>query len=159
MINIQKLSGPVDPVNPVKTFDFFLAGVIQGSISGLEVHQQDYREEIKEILARRAPGRSLFCPVENHRHSVFYADEEAREVFFGHLEILRQSRVMIAYLPTASMGTAVEMEICRQAEIPVVSITPLKHNWVIRLYSQAVLPDLAAFAEWLTPEHLAALGL
>lgn len=142
-----------------KKYDFFLAGVIQGSHVEKLVHEQDYRELLKEILAAQAPGRIVYCPVENHRSSVEYSDAEAHEVFFGHLDIIRQSRVMIAYLPTASMGTAVEMEICRQENIPVVAVTPLRHNWVVRLYSRAVLPDLAAFAAWLTPANLAALGV
>lgn len=142
-----------------KKYDFFLAGVIQGSMLEKQVHEQDYRERLKEILATAAPGRVVYCPVENHRQSVEYSDAEAREVFFDHLDIIRQCRVMIAYLPTASMGTAVEMEICRQEHIPVVAISPLRHNWVVRLYSAAVLPDLAAFAAWLTPANLASLGL
>jgi hypothetical protein len=145
--------------NPHKDYDFFLAGVIQGSNEGPVTHDQDYRSKIKEILAKKAPGRMLFCPVENHRHSVTYTDDEAREVFFGHLEILRRSRVMIAYLPTASLGTAVEMEICRQEGIPIITITPMALNWVVRLYSHAVVPDLKAFAKWLTKKNLTKLGI
>jgi hypothetical protein len=142
-----------------QAFDFFLAGVIQGSHARQAVHSQDYREELKAILARRAPGRSVFCPVERHRTSIRYTDEEARAVFFGHLEVLRRCRVMIAYLPVASMGTAIEMEIARQAAIPIVSITPLAINWVVRLFSLAVLPDLESFAGWLTPDNLKLLGV
>ena len=141
------------------SFDFFLAGVIQGSHAEQAVYSQDYREEIKAILARRAPGRTVFCPVEQHRTSIRYTDDEARAVFFGHLEVLRRCRVMIAYLPVASMGTAIEMEVARQAGIPIVSITPLAINWVVRLFSLVVLPDLPSFADWLTPENLNRLGV
>lgn len=140
-------------------YDFFLAGVIQGSIREKDVHGQDYREKIKEIIGRRAPRVRVFCPVEQHRASVHYTDEEARRVFFEHLEVLQQCRAMIAFLPVASLGTGVEMETCRRAGIPIVSITPMAHNWVVRLYSQVVLPDLAAFETWLTGENLARLGL
>ena len=162
---------PCDPVHPVKTnaspqnsrppkeWDFFLAGVIQGSHEGAHTHSQDYRDEIKAILAKKAPGRKVFCPVENHRHSVTYTDEEARKVFFGHIEILRRSRVMIAYLPTASMGTAVEMAVCKEEGIPIVTITPMALNWVVRLYSHAVVPDFKAFAKWLTKKNLKKLGI
>jgi len=142
-----------------KKYDFFLAGVIQGSRNGHDVHDQDYRDVIKDILAKKAPGLSVFCPVENHRESVQYTDDEAREVFFGHLEILKQSRAMIAYLPTASMGTAVEMEIARRNDIPIITISPLSLNWVVRLYSRVILSDYEEFAAWATPENLAALGL
>ncbi len=142
-----------------KEYDFFIAGVIQGSIREKDVHRQDYREEIKRIIGARAPRLRVFCPVEQHRASVSYSDEEARRVFFEHLEVLQQCRAMIAFLPVASLGTAVEMETCRRADIPIVSITPMEHNWVVRLYSQVVLPDLAAFDAWLTGENLARLGL
>ncbi|MDP8223089.1 MAG: nucleoside 2-deoxyribosyltransferase [Candidatus Lernaella stagnicola] len=142
-----------------KKYDFFIAGVIQGSIAEKQVHAQDYRDEIKKVLAEKAPERSVFCPVEEHCNSVEYSDEEAREVFFGHLDILRQARVMIAYLPVASMGTAIEMEVCRAEGIPIIAVSPMAHNWVIRLYSQAVVPDIAALAAWLTPERLAELNI
>jgi hypothetical protein len=140
-------------------YDFFLAGVIQGSLRDRTVHAQDYRDRLKAVLAQRAPGRTVFCPVEEHRASVGYDDDEARRVFFSHLELLRHSRVLVAYLPEASLGTAVEMETARQAGLPIITISPMSLNWVIRLYSFAVLPDLDAFAAWLTPENLARLGV
>ncbi len=138
-----------------KLYDFFLGGVIQGSIQEQSVHSQDYREHIKNILARQVPGLRVFCPVEEHRSSVLYDDDDARRVFFGHLELVRQSRGMIAYLPVASLGTAVEMEIARQAEIPIITISPMRLNWVIRLYSRLVFPDLDAFTAWASPENVA----
>ncbi len=149
---------PVDranPVHPVKTFDFFLGGVIQGSLQEKSVHSQDYRQQIKAILARRAPDVRVFCPVEEHRSSVLYDDDEARRVFFGHLELVRQSRGMIAYLPVASLGTAIEMEVARQANVPIITISPMALNWVIRLYSSLVFPDLDAFADWASPRSVA----
>ena len=60
-----------------KKYDFFIAGVIQGSIAEKQVHAQDYRDEIKKVLAEKAPERSVFCPVEEHCNSVEYSDEEA----------------------------------------------------------------------------------
>jgi nucleoside 2-deoxyribosyltransferase len=142
-----------------KKYDFFLAGVIQGSIQEKDVHRQDYRERIKGILAEKAPDCKVFCPVEAHRSSVEYDDDAARETFFGHLDIIRQCRVLIAYLPVASMGTAIEMEVCRAEGIPIVAVSPMALNWVIRLYSHAIVPDLPALAAWVTAENLAGLGL
>jgi hypothetical protein len=142
-----------------KKYDFFLAGVIQGSIREQEVHGQEYREQLKQIIARRTPGRTVFCPIEEHRSSVLYDDAEARRVFFAHLDVVRQCRALVAYLPVASMGTAIEMETCRRADIPIITISPMGLNWIIRLYSAAVLPDLEAFEAWLTEDNLRALGL
>lgn len=142
-----------------KLYDFFIAGVIQGSVKDKTVHAQNYRDAVKDLLAERAPGRKVFCPVDEHCNSVEYSDDKARVTFFGHLEVLRQCRVMIAYLPVASMGTAIEMDVARHNDIPIIAVTPMAHNWVVRLYSRAVLPDLAALAEYLTPERLADLGV
>jgi len=63
--------------------------------------------------------------------------------------------VLVAYLPEASMGTALEMVRASDAGVPVVSISPLAENWFIRFLSQRIFSSLAAFEGWVGQGGLA----
>ena len=54
----------------------------------------------------------------------------------------------MAYLPEASLGTAVEMWEAYREGVPVVTISPMRINWVVDLLSSVVCDDLDAFAAW-----------
>ncbi len=138
-------------------YDFFLAGVIQGSLADKSIRTQDYREKIKEIVDAKTPGRSVYCPYSTHNASVKYDNARANQVFRHHIDLATQCRFLIAYAPEASMGTAIEMWECHRAGVPIIAITPLRHNWVVRILSSAVLNDLAKFEQWLSEENLGAM--
>jgi hypothetical protein len=124
---------------------FFLAGIIQGSKSSRDIHDQEYRKTIRSILEKAFPGCRIVCPMENHPQSVTYDDSKARQVFLGHLEDVRQSDVLIVYLPEASMGSAIELWEAHCRGKVIVTISPMIHNWVIRLLSDQVFSDLDGF--------------
>ena len=139
--------------------DVFLAGVMQGSHEGKDLHPQEYRARLLAVFARHAPGARVYDPFEKHQSSVEYDDQEGRRVFLHHLEVARASKLVVCYLPAASMGTAVEMWEAHNAGVPVWTISPLATNWVIRFFSQRVFPDLAAFERALADGALDALGI
>ena len=62
--------------------------------------------------------------------------------------------VLIAYLPEASMGTAVEMWEAHRAGKPVLTISPLAENWVVRFLSTRVFPSLVAFESFVAEGEL-----
>ncbi len=135
----------------------FLAGIIQGSLPGLSVHPQTYRERLKDILKAALPEAEVFCPVEGHPNSPSYTKEQAREVFFHHIGVAATSDLVVAFCPEASMGTAIEMYEAYRNRVPVVCISPMETNWSVRLLSERVLPDLAAFEEFARDGGLARL--
>ncbi|MCJ7811971.1 hypothetical protein MUP95_01455, partial [bacterium] len=102
-------------------YRIFIAGIIQGSKRGLDVHDQTYRYSIKSILKEEFPKSILFCPVENHPNSTLYDDKKAKDIFFNHLDVLRQSHGLIAYLPEASLGSSIEMWESYQQKIVIVT--------------------------------------
>ena len=53
--------------------------------------------------------------------------------------------MVIAYLPEASMGTAIEMWEAYQHGVAVVTISPMKHNWAVKFLSHALYADLEEF--------------
>ena len=124
---------------------FFLAGIIQGSIHGREIHTQDYRKHLKDVLLRHVPGAEVYCPIENHPDSLGYSEARGREVFFGHVERAAESDVLVAFLPEASMGTAVEMWEAHQRGTIVLTVSPLRENWTVKFLSTRVFEDLDAF--------------
>ena len=143
--------------NNSDAYDFFLGGVIQGSADDESIRTQDYRERIKEIVAEKIPGRTVYCPYSTHNTGIEYEDKKADRVFRDHIDLATQCRFFIAYASEASMGTAIEMWECHRAGVPIIAITPLTHNWVVRILSSVVLGDLDAFDKWLSEENLSAM--
>lgn len=132
---------------------------MQGSSHGRGLHSQDYRVRLREIISRYAPGARVFDPWENHSGSIDYSDREGRDVFLHHLELARASRLTLCFLPTASLGTAVEMWETYNAGGAVWTISPMADNWVIRFFSHRVFADVDAFEAALKDGALASLGI
>ncbi|MGE0606447.1 MAG: hypothetical protein AB7O62_04905 [Pirellulales bacterium] len=124
----------------------FLAGIMQGSHLALTLHNQDYRGEIKALLARHLPRVEVYDPLAGHADSVNYDDARGREVFLGHNRMCRDVDILLAVVPQASMGTAIEMWEAHQAGRVVVAISPLSHNWAVKYLSHILYTDLSEFA-------------
>lgn len=134
-----------------KKVDVFLAGVIQGSQTGEGIESQDYRTALKDIFARKIPELNVYCPFEHHSSSVEYDDETGKKVFLDHLELCKSAQLLVAYLPTASLGTSIEVWEAHHAGVPIVAISGMTHNWVLRFFTDKIFSDLQAFEDWLTP--------
>jgi len=127
----------------------FLAGIIQGSARDKSIHSQDYREMIKTIISDALPDAVVIDPYDGHQDSVNYDDSKGKAVFEMALENIRQSDLVIAFLPCASMGTAIELWECYRTGIPVWSITEMKDNWIVRFCSEKIFENIESFAEYL----------
>jgi hypothetical protein len=123
----------------------FLAGIMQGSHVAALVHDQHYRDALRDVVQQRWPAAEVYDPFAGHGNSVGYDLERAREVFEGHVQMCREFDLVIAYVPEASMGTAIEVWEAHRHGRPVITITPLVHNWVVQLTSLAVYRDQDAF--------------
>lgn len=125
---------------------FFLAGIMQGSHLGAVIHHQGYRERLRASLAAHFPDAEVYDPLADHRESIEYDQATGRQVFYGHNRMCREVDVIVAFVPEASMGTAIEMwEAYEHGRGAVLAISPLAHNWAIRFCSHAVYEDLEAF--------------
>jgi hypothetical protein len=121
---------------------FFLAGIMQGSHLAATIHNQDYRRHIHELLKKHFPGAEIYDPLADHSDSLNYDDGRARGVFFHHNRLCGEVDVVLAFVPEASMGTAVEMwEACRHGKA-VIAVSPMKHNWAVKFLSHALYADL-----------------
>ncbi len=129
----------------MKGTSVFIAGIIQGSIPSSQVHAQDYRRMITEIIAKHLEGARVYCPFQNHQNSLEYDDLTASKVFFDHITMASRADLLVTYLPEASMGTAVEMFAAHQAGRAIVTISPMSVNWTVRFLSHRMLDGLEEF--------------
>jgi hypothetical protein len=132
------------PAGQEVSMKVFLAGIIQGSKVAAEIHHQDWRESIRRLLERYAPQAEVYCHYSNHPDSITYDLPRIIETFEDGVARAIDCDVLIAYLPGASMGTAIEMYEAHRVGAAVVTITPMAANWVVRAYSDRILPDLGA---------------
>jgi hypothetical protein len=137
--------------------EIFLAGIIQGSKVEAEIHPQDWREPIQGALARHLPEAQVYCHYSEHPESITYDLPEIRATFEEGLRRVRACDVLVAYLPGASMGTAIEMHEAARSGAAVLTVTPMAANWVVRYCSDRIFPDLAALEAFLGGGGLAEL--
>ncbi|MFQ5813274.1 MAG: hypothetical protein ACE5I2_08820 [Anaerolineae bacterium] len=134
---------------------FFIAGIMQGSLAEADIHDQSYRAAIRAAIKSRFGEAEIIDPIELHPDAgLNYGPEEARRTLLEMTEEAAQADVLIAYVPEASMGTAVEMWQAYRAGKPVLTISPLAENWVVRFLSTRVFPSLAAFESFVAEGEL-----
>lgn len=136
------------------TLKVFIAGIMQGSRLDRYIDDQDYRRIITQAILDRYPDLEVMDPNELHPNGVDYDDETAKTTLLAMAELASRADLVVAYAPKASMGTAIEMWQAFQAGVPVVTISSMTANWVIRHISDVVLPDLAAFESWVADRGL-----
>lgn len=124
---------------------FFLAGIMQGSHVEARLHGQDYRARIKQLIRQHIPHAAIYDPRADHANSIGYDDPTGRAVFLHHNRMCREVDVVLAYLPEASMGTAIEMWEGYQHGVAVITISPMKHNWAVKFLSHELYADLEEF--------------
>jgi sulfur carrier protein ThiS len=135
----------------------FIAGIMQGSRRENNIDAQDYRREISECLQRYVPGVEIVDPFELHPNSVAYGDEAARHTLIDLAREAGRADALIAFVPEASMGTALEMWEAYQARRPIFTISPMIHNWVVKGLSTRVFQDFDSFRAFVATGEFNAL--
>ena len=133
----------------------FIAGIMQGSKREMAVHDQDYRGQIAAIVRRHHPEVEVTDPFELHPDSVNYTREQASRVFLDMLDRVATADALIAYLPEASLGTAVEVWQAYEAGKPVFVISPMANNWMLWVTATRILADIPSFAAFVADGGLA----
>jgi hypothetical protein len=137
----------------------FLAGIMQGSFQEMRIVDQSWREAIKASLARHLPSAEVYCHYEAHPESVNYKHPEIIRTLFDGFRRAAECDLLVAYLPSASMGTAIEMYEAARSGAVVLTISPLAVNWVVLACSDKVFPDTAEFDKFLASGQVSALLL
>ena len=132
----------------------FIAGIMQGSIKSKGIQGQDYRKIIRDTVKTHHPDAKIIDPFSLFPDSVEYDDQRSKQVLFAMAAEAESSDIVIAYLPEASMGTALEMIRAYDDGKTVVSISPMEKNWFIRAVSSKVFPSLEDFCVWVSQTQL-----
>ncbi len=136
----------------------FIAGIMQGSRTEKELHSQDYRTELTEFFHETMPELSVYDPFAKNQDSVNYGNEKGRETFLRHNKMCgTEIDLLVAYVPEASMGTAIEMWEAWKNGAVIISISSMTRNWVVRYLSHRIYPDLDSFKTAVKNGELAAL--
>ncbi|WP_413105009.1 hypothetical protein [Streptomyces sp. Inha503] len=158
---------------------FFLAGVMQGSRRAIDASDQSYRVLLRRTIERLRPDAVVHDPhelvltrygerVPQLRRALEAVAEEpvvARDrlapevlellgVFHEMTRLAADSDVCVVWLPghEPSMGTAAEMYGAFTAGRTVVTITDMRYNVAVLSCSTVILPDVAAFSDWLAKD-------
>jgi hypothetical protein len=126
---------------------WFIAGIMQGSLLTEHMHQQDYRSQLSQLIFAHFPDDEIFDPFAKHTQSIEYSDDIGREVFLNHNRIAGEVDVLLAYVPEATMGTAIEMWEAFRNNVPVITISPLTHSWAVKFTSDLIFHDIDAIAK------------
>lgn len=125
----------------------FIAGIMQGNRKDEKIYSQDYRKKITKILVSSNPNIEIIDPDITDPNRLNYTNEQGAGMFFRYNFMVKNVDLLISYVPEASMGTAVEMWEAWKNKIPMITISPLKHNWVIKLLSSKIYPNISEFAK------------
>jgi len=89
---------------------------------------QQYREVIRKAIIANHPEVEIIDPFSLNPNSIDYDGLKASRVLFKMAEEASNSDVIIACLPEASMGTALEMVRGYDKHKTIISITPMVDN-------------------------------
>lgn len=94
--------------------------------------------------------------MELYPESPGYDYETGRQTFLDLTNRASEADILVAYLPEASMGTAIEMWQAYGAGARVLAISPMIDNWVIKFLSDRVFGTMEEFEEFIANDGLAA---
>ncbi len=155
---------------------YFLSGVMGGSgagtanLAGVAVESQDYRVSIRAAVLAADKTARVVDPAEVVKlrapelhadglpEAAFWKEDGSVRAMLGEVVALAaQCDVVISYLPTASMGSAIELHAAREAGRLVVVVAPnerMRANWVVRAYADFVFDDIGSLSQWLEQRHI-----
>ncbi len=134
----------------------FLSGIITGSHVGKQLHDQGYRQELRRILRQELPQAEVICPWDMNPDALEYGPEKARATFLSEVDAAANSDLVVAYIPQASMGTAIEMWEASRNDVPILAISPLGTNWVVMLLANRIFATMDEFSRFASDGGLAA---
>ena len=127
----------------------YVAGIMQGSKKGQGIQGQGYRQVISDAVKIRHPKAEIVDPFSLFPDSVEYDDQRSKQVLFAIADEAASADIVIAYLPEASMGTALEMIRTYDNGKTIISISSMIKKWFIRAVSAKIFLSLDDFSAWI----------
>lgn len=109
-------------------------------------------QRYRDVLAEAFATWSQVTLVDQHRqqpHRLNLAWPDKAAMFRRYVDVAGQVDLLIAYLPEASMGSAMEMWSAYTAGVPILAVSPLRSNWALAATASLILDDLDSFRSFL----------
>jgi hypothetical protein len=126
--------------------NIYVTGILQGS-KDKAFFPQDYRKKLVEAIKKSWQTTTVYSPTINTDVENPESLKEAVKQFEQQLAILKKANIVVAYIPEAGMGCAIEIYNAAMRGKYVVTITPLKQNRVIRMFSHDIYDSIESFTE------------
>ncbi len=123
----------------------FIAGIMQGSRRENSIDAQDYRRVISECVQLHLANVEIVDPFALHPNSIGYHDDDARQTLIELANEAGRADAVVAYVPEASMGTALEIWEAYRNQRPIFTISSMIHNWVVKGLSTRVFVSVDEF--------------
>ena len=153
----------MEPLDICVGSSYFLSGVMGGSgsgsstVLGIRMESQDYRHLVSAAIQRADPTAIVIDPLamgalraaELTTAEPWTDDNDVRRMFGDVVAAAAAADIVISYLPTASMGSAVELHEARNAGKLIICIVPsaaMRSNWVVRSYADRTVESIEACA-------------
>ncbi|MBP9847648.1 MAG: hypothetical protein KBD43_16455 [Saprospiraceae bacterium] len=137
----------------------FIAGVMQGNRNDNNIYSQDYRKTITKKVSDLFENVQVVDPDLTDPDRLMYTHEQAKNMFMKYCKVAGEVDLLVSFIPEASMGSAIEMWMAHQNNIPIVTISPMKSNWVVKLLSDVIYEDIQEFLTNFNQETFKALVL
>ncbi len=156
---------------PVVPVTFFLSGVMGGSgkgtttaAGGIRMESQDYRARVRSAVLKAFPQACIVDPLalgKARAEQLFpegtpadqrwARDSDVRDMFESVVAEAAAAHVVVCYLPSASMGSAVEIAAAHAAGKRIYVVAPgvMRQNWVVRAYADAIFETVAELGTFL----------
>ena len=112
---------------------------------------------IKEAVKSLHPDVEIYDPFDLFPDSVTYDNARAKRTLLEITDEAAASDILIAYLPEASMGTAMEMLRAYDNGVPIICISSLEKNWFIIAVASKIFSTLDDFCDWVQRTNLSGL--
>lgn len=122
---------------------FYLSGTMQGSKKDTSITEQDYRQILREIILKTYPSSEIICPRDLFQNVSPNDTETIKLIIPKCVEVSRNCDIVIAYLPEASMGSAVELWEAHKNSKTVLVITTMRHNAMILSIADKIFNDFS----------------
>lgn len=130
-------------VPPRSRRSYYLVGLTHGVRRGSA--DRPTRRRLAEAIHDRDPHAVVYDPVETWHRGAGHLEE-----FHRLTALAAGSEVCVAWLPDRETvaDAAAELQTAHRAGATVVAITGETDDFLVRAFATVVLPDLAAFTDW-----------
>jgi hypothetical protein len=124
---------------------------MKGGIINEGLSDQSYRHKLHSLIKNIYPNAEIIGHNELYPEGVERFEQEA---FFELIKQASECDVIIAFLPMASMGTAIEIWEAYKKQKIILTVSPLNRNWSVKFLSSHIFSNMQSLESFLQKGYL-----